>query len=87
MGKLAPFVAQSDNPFARQMVFVLHGMVDEIAEELSDMDELATTLIMGQIGLLLQWIATGEDETLSPALRIFLDRSIERSEEIVVTGS
>ena len=58
----------------RSMSIILRGVSDQIAEELSDMDPDSFAQMMAQIGLIVEWVGTGDKTILTEGLRIFAEK-------------
>lgn len=56
-----------------RMAFFMSTVTDELAEELSELDEVQTRLFMFQIGEVISWIGHGDNERLPENVKEFAE--------------
>lgn len=58
----------------RSMSIILRGVSEQVADELGEMDPEQFALMMAQIGLIVEWVGTGDKGILTDSLRIFAEK-------------
>lgn len=70
---LENFIRTNDDGMYGRLAFFMSTVTDELAEELSELDETQVRLFMYQIGEVISWIGHGDNERLPEAVRPFAD--------------
>lgn len=70
---LENFIRTNDDGMYGRLAFFMSTVTDELAEELSELDEVQVRLFMFQIGEVISWIGHGDNERLPEAVRPFAD--------------
>jgi hypothetical protein len=75
MGELISLASvASPDAKLRSMSIILRGVADQVADELGDMDPKQFGIMMAQIGLIVEWVGTGDKSILTDSLRIFAEK-------------
>ena len=68
---LTKFVQENDAGSFKHMTFLMTHMTEELADELSDYDEMHIRAFMFQIGEIIGWIGHGDNSRLPDTLKPF----------------
>jgi hypothetical protein len=66
----------------RSMSIILRGVSEQVADELGEMDPDQFAIMMAQIGLIVEWVGTGDKGILTDSLKVFAEK-IEPSSPVV----
>lgn len=80
---LEDIIRTSDNGMYGRMAFFMSTVTDELAEELSELDEIQVRLFMFQIGEAISWIGHGDNERLPEGVRPLAEMIQPMENEIV----
>lgn len=70
---LENFIRNNDNGMYGRMAFFMSTVTDELAEELSELDEHQVKFFMFQIGEVISWIGHGDNSRLPEGVKEFAD--------------
>lgn len=73
MHVLENVIRTNDDGMYGRLAFFMSTVTDELAEELSELDEIQVRLFMFQIGEVISWIGHGDNERLPEAVRPFAE--------------
>lgn len=68
---LENYIRTNDDGMYGRMAFFMSTVTDELAEELSELDETQVKLFMYQIGEVISWIGHGDNSRLPEGVREF----------------
>lgn len=70
---LSKYIEASDDPRMSRMGFLLTIAGGELADELSDLDEMQTRVFMYKLGEVIAWIGHGDNSRLPDEVREFAE--------------
>ena len=90
LAELTSFVVSKGSGKQKRMAFVMRRVANDVCEEMVDSDPDTVAAYFNQMGQVVSWIGTGDNEALPDALReLFLPRAegiqlaIENTEDVV----
>lgn len=78
---LSMFVHQHGDERTRRIQWIIEPFIEEITTQLSGLDQGTMETYWNNVGLLFQWVGTGNEENLPPEVLAFVSYVMGRTEE------